>query len=139
MRGDCSVPDPEPDAIPSPIGPGPIGPVPIPIGIPISPIPGIPIPPIGPIPWGQKLMATACWRLARAPAPEGPAGENMPPGTEDVMDIVRGLWRSTSLTISRSYLTISWIISFSWLLKTPELRSCCTLCIRMEFFLPVME
>lgn len=90
--------------------------------------------------WGQKLIATACWRVAMAELVEGwLEGANMPPWVEGVMDMALGLCMSpclTSLTISRSYFTISWIISFSRLLKTPELRSCCTLCIRIEFFLP---
>lgn len=46
-------------------------------------------------------------------------------------------WPSSACcAIWRSYLTISWMMAFSWLLNTPELRSCCTLCRRMEFFLP---
>ncbi|MEE6523802.1 hypothetical protein FKM82_022850 [Ascaphus truei] len=80
---------------------------------------------------GQKLMATACCRVAIA---EGTWtwgwGQEayMPPPS---------CWSSACCTISRSYLTISWMISFSWLLKTPEFRSCWTLCIRIEFFFPV--
>lgn len=89
---------------------------------------------------GQKLMATACWRVAMAeppaPPPDVPGAAHRPP-MDGVMDMARGRRRSTSFTISRSYLTISWIISVSRLLNTPVLRSFCTLWIRMEFFLPV--
>lgn len=76
---------------------------------------------------GQKLMATACCREAMAEfcgCAAGPEGGNVPPSWGGVRDMARGRGTSTCWTISRSYLTISWIISFSRLLKTPELRSC---------------
>lgn len=95
-------------------------------------------------PWlgGQKFIATACCREAMAEfcwVEEG-GGRKIPPGRGEVrvIDMARGRGVSTCCTISRSYLTISWIISFSRLLKTPELRSCWTLCIRIEFFFPAM-
>lgn len=90
---------------------------------------------------GQKFMATACCRVAIAELwgwVEEPGGVKIPLCKGGVMDIARGRGTSTCWTISRSYLTISWIISFSRLLKTPEFRSCWTLCIRIEFFLPAM-
>lgn len=90
---------------------------------------------------GQKFIATACCKVAMAEFwgwEAEPGGVKIPPGRGGVMDMVRGRGTSTCWTISRSYLTISWIISFSRLLKTPEFRSCWTLCIRIEFFLPAM-
>lgn len=77
---------------------------------------------------GQKLMATACCSVAMAEVPCGGGGGGGKRPTR---------WpNSACCTISRSYLTISWMMAFSWLLNTPELRSCCTLCSRIEFFLP---
>lgn len=76
---------------------------------------------------GQKLMATACCSVAMAEVTCGGGGGGKRPTR----------WPSSACcTISRSYLTISWMMAFSWLLNTPELRSCCTLCSRIEFFLP---
>ena len=76
---------------------------------------------------GQKLMATACCSVAMAEVTCGGGGGGKRPTR----------WPSSACcTISRSYLTISWMMAFSWLLNTPELRSCWTLCSRMEFFLP---
>ena len=73
---------------------------------------------------GQKLMATACCKEAMAELCVGPAGGGVLPSSGGVRDVARARGTSTCWTISRSYLTISWIISFSRLLKTPELRSC---------------
>lgn len=76
---------------------------------------------------GQKLMATACCSVAMAEVTCGGGGGGKRPAR----------WPSSACwTISRSYLTISWMMAFSWLLNTPELRSCCTLWSRIEFFLP---
>lgn len=76
---------------------------------------------------GQKLMATACCSVAMAEVTCGGGGGGKRPTR----------WPSSACcTISRSYLTISWMMAFSWLLNTPEWRSCWTLCSRMEFFLP---
>lgn len=85
-----------------------------------------PPPPPADVSWtgGQKLMATACCREAMAKFCVGPGGGGIPLRRGGVRDMARGRGASTCWTISRSYLTISWIISFSRLLKTPELRSC---------------
>lgn len=72
-------------------------------------------------------MATACCSVAMAEVTCGGGGGGKRP--------TRGP-SSACCTISRSYLTISWMMAFSWLLNTPELRSRCTLWNRIEFFLP---